>query len=281
MKKSIIFTLAALLFASTSIMAQVNKSLTSEDVQNLLSSTTHVVTTGSNIIYDAVLTKAAKEVWTVTPLNDDSYDTGSEEQSLLAITQDVFEKKPEDNSYLFLTLFQGRKGVRNVSSLPWVVAFPICVDDEDSEIDQTVLIGLLVKSVQNHVEILKWESSIAKKSLDKLYNDNIGSLKGKTIYMMDTDIDKNADRDKVLNRFNGHLKLVGPAEIERLITEKEKDAVIAYTVTGGYCYKLLIGVEDGKVYYYDRSKVAKNFLSRPGFFSNMGMELSELAAPFK
>ena len=280
MKKSIILTLATLFFVSASVTAQVNKSLTSEDVQNLLHSTTHVVP-GGNIIYDAVLTKSAKETWTVTPINTESYDIGNEEQSLLAITQDVFEKRPEDNRYIFLTLFQGRKGVRNVSSLPWVVAFPICVDDEDSEIDQTVLITLLVKSIQNHVELLKWESSIAKKSLEKLYNDNIGSLKGKTIYMMDADIDKNADRDKVLNRFNGHLKLIGPAEIERLITEKEKDAVIAYTVTGGYCYKLLIGVEDGKVYYYDRSKVAKNFLSRPGFFSNMGMELSKLAAPFK
>ncbi len=278
MKKSIILTLAALLFVGTSSIAQVNKSLTSEDVQNLLHSTMHVVTTGSNIIYDAVLTKAAKEVWTVTPLDTESYDIGSEEQSLLAVTQDVFEKKPDDNRYVFLTLFQGRKGVRNVSSLPWIVAFPICVDDKDSEIDQTVLIALLVKSIQNHVELLKWESSIAKKSLDKLYNDNIGSLKGKTIYMMDEDISNALDRDKVLNRFNGHLKLVGPAEIERLITEKEKDAVIAYSVTGGYCYKLLIGVEDGKVYYYNRSKVTNNFIAPAGFTQ---MELGKLAAPFK
>lgn len=279
MRKSIILTLAALLFAGVNLNAQVNKSLTSEDVQNLLSSTTHVVTTGSNIIYDAVLTKAVKENWTVTPFDVEGYDIGSDEQSLLAVTQDVFEKKSEDNRYTFLTLFQGRKGVRNVSNLPWIVAFPICVEDEDSEIDQTILIDLLVKSIQNHVELLKWESSIAKKSLDKIYNDNIGSLKGKTIYMMDGDINKSVDRDKVLNRFNGHLKLVGPAEIERLITEKEKDAVIAYTVTGGYCYKLLIGVEDGKVYYYDRSKV--NGLSPAGFFANMKMELGKLAAPFK
>lgn len=279
MKKNIILTLATLLFVHVSINAQVNKSLTSEDVQNLLSSTTHVVTTGSNIIYDAVLTKAVKENWTITPFDVEGYDIGNEEQSLLAITQDVFEKKPDDNNYTFLTLFQGRKGVRNISNLPWIVAFPICVEDEDSEIDQTILIGLLVKSIQNHVELLKWESSIAKKSLDKIYNDNIGSLKGKTIYMMDGDINKSIDRDKVLNRFNGHLKLVGPAEIERLIKEKEKDAVIAYTVTGGYCYKLLIGVEDGKVYYYDRSKV--NGLSPAGFFTNVNMELGKLSAPFK
>lgn len=278
MKKSIIFTLAMLLIASISATAQVDKSLTSEDVQNLLGSTTYVVTTNSNIVYDAVLSKTAKDVWTVTPIEVEDYNIGSEDQSFLVVTRDVFEKKSEDNQYLFLTLFQGRKGARSVSNLPWIVSFPISVDGEDFEIDETLLIGLLVKSIQNHVELLKWEPSIAKKTLEKLYNDNIGSLKGKTIYMMDEDFNKSLDRDKILNRFNGHLKLVGPDEIERLIKEKDKDAVIAYTVTGGYCYKLLIGVEDGKVYYYNRDKATGNLLFPKGFLQS---DFNKLSAPFK
>lgn len=278
MRKSIILTLAVLLVMSISATAQIDKSLTSEDVQNLLSSTTHVVTTNSNIVYDAVLSNEAKEIWTVTPLEVEGHDFGSDEQSFLVVTRDVFEKRAEDNQYIFLTLFQGRKGVRVVTNLPWIVSFPISVDGKDSEIDETLLIELLVKSIQNHVELLKWEPSIAKKSLDKLYNDNIGSLKGKTIYMMDEDINKSLDRDKVLNRFNGHLKLVGPDEIERLIEDKDKNAVIAFTVTGGYCYKMLIGVEDGKVYYYNRDKVSNNFMYPAGFLQN---EFNKLSVPFK
>lgn len=277
MKKSAI-AIAITLLTTIGLSAQVDKSLTSEDVQNLLGSTTHVVTTNSNIIYDAVLSKAAKEVWTVTPLEVEGHDFGNEDQSFLVITRDVFEKKPEDNSYTFLTLFQGRKGVRNITALPWVVSFPISVDDEDSEVDEAALIGLLVKSVQNHVELLKWEPSIAKKMLEKLYNDNIGSLKGKTIYMMDKDFNQSLDRDKILNRFNGHLKLVGPDEIERLIKDKDKDAVVAYTVTGGICHKLLIGVEDGKVYYYKRDKSNGTILFPKGFLQS---DFNRLSAPFK
>lgn len=276
MKKGIILSLV-MLFTVT-VLAQQNKSLTSEDVQNLLSSTTHVVTTNSNIIYDAVLAKTAGDVWKVTPLELEGEDYGSDDQSFLAVTHDVFEKKPDDNRYIFLTLFQGRKGVRNIGSLPWIVAFPISVDEEDSEIDGSIILELLVKSVQNHVELLKWEPSIAKKPLNSLYNDNIGSLKGKTIYMMDEDISKSIDRDKMLNRFNGHLKLVGPDEIERLIREKEKNAVIAYTVTGGFCYKLLIGVEDGKVYYYNRDKANSSALFPGGFVQ---LDINRIAAPFK
>ena len=278
MKKSTILTLAVLFFTGISATAQVNKNLTNQDVQNFLGSTTHVVTTNSNIVYDAVLSKAAKESWTATPLSTDSYDTGSEEQSFLAITQDVFEKRSEDNRYTFLSLLQGRKGVRNVSGLPWIAAFPIGVEDEESEIDETLLIELLVKSTQYHAELLKQDVSIAKKPLGSIYNSNISLLKGKTIYMMDEDISKAIDRDKTLARFNGHLKLVGPDEIERLITEKEKDAVIAYTVTGGYSYKLLIGVEDGKIYYYDRARANNSFIS-PGGFTQM--DISKLAAPFR
>ena len=278
MKKSIISTLVVLLAACINVSAQIDKSLTSEDVRNLLGSTTHVVTTNSNIIYDAVLSKEAKELWTATPLELKGEDFGSENQSFLVVTRDVFEKKPEDNSYTFLTLFQGRKGVRSVTSLPWIVSFPISVDDEESDVDETALIGLLVKAIQNHVELLKWEPSIAKKTLEKLYNDNIGSLKGKTIYMMDEDISSSIDRDKIINRFNGHLKLVGPDEIERLIKDKDKDAVIAHTVTGGFCYKVLIGVEDGKVYYYKRDKSNGTVLFPKGFSQS---DLTRLSAPFK
>ncbi|MDR0661238.1 MAG: hypothetical protein LBG19_10695 [Prevotellaceae bacterium] len=278
MKRRILLTLVILTALGTNASAQISKSLTSEDVQNLLTSTTYVVITNSNIVYDAVLSNAAKEVWTITPLQVEGYNFGNEDQSFLAVTRDVFEKKAEDNSYTFLTLFQGRRGARDIDNLPWVVSFPISVDDEDTEIDETLLIGLLVKSIQNHVELLKWEPSIAKKALEKLYNDNIGSLKGKTIYMLDEDINQSLDREKILNRFNGHLKLVGPDEIERLIKDKDKNAVIAYTVTGGYCYKLLIGVEDGKIYYYNRDKVNNSFLFPAGFLQS---ELNKLSSPFK
>ncbi len=280
MKRTI--TLLLTLVLSTSIcLAQKNKKLTSEDVQNMLKSTTHVVTTGDNMIYDALLKDAAKECWKVTPLVIGDYDYGSEKQSFLMVTNDVFEDDSE-HGYESLALMQGRVGAKNVGNLPWIVSFPISSKSTPSEIDTELIVELMVMAVQNHVELIKWSPDMAKQSLNKLYNDNVGSLKGKTLYMMDEDVSVNIDREKLVNQFNGHMKLVGPAEIERLIKEKTPDAVISLTVVDKYCYKMLVGVADGKVYYYNRDKIATNKvmsnLYPAGFLQS---DISKIASPFK
>lgn len=279
MKKSILLTLSVLLIASTGIFAQTNKRLTGEDVSKLFASTTHVVTTNENIVFDALLKRAAREDWTITPLETEGESWGDDSQSFLLVTRDVFEKKKDDDGYLFLTLLQGRVGAKDIGNLPWIISLPISSDDYESEVDSDAMLSLLVKSIHNHVELIKAEPSKAKQSLNKLYNGNIKELADKTIYMLDEDISPKIDRDKLLSRFNGHLKLVGPAEIERVVKDKEENAVVSHTVKGGYCYKMLIDAADGTIYYYNRDRIVDGSpLYPPGFLQS---DISKIAAPFK
>lgn len=277
MKKRSIAVLLVLL-VSASLHAQKNKALTNDDVRNFFQSTTHVVNTGDNMIQDAILLNAAKASWTVTPLATGEYDYANPQQSFLIITKDVFEKDKNHHDYRFVALLQGRKGAKNdVADLPWMVSLPLSCDSEDASVDTDLVIALLVSAIQNHVLLIKDKPELAKSSLNKLYNGNVKELAGKTIYMLSEDVSTGVNKDKLVERFDGHLKLADADEIEKHIQNKTPDVVVALATKGGFCYKMLVGVDDGRIYYYDRHKVI-TYVSPAGFLQT---DISRIIAPFK
>jgi hypothetical protein len=263
---------------------------TAGELATFFKSTTYVVTTNDNIIFDAFLNDAVRRFWTVTPykvVDKGEFDAlrTDENSSFLLVTKVTESKDKLKRPYLYLSLLMGSKeSDSSLDMMPEVASIPLACETAEGKISAMMLSPMVI-FVQKHAGNIK-EHSFKDKLMASFqqrlqaYNYNMPQLKGKTIYISKSDVDVKVNIREMEARHGNIFRFVEKDDIARVVSEKEANAAVAFTVhpqgaeKGAYGYKMIMDV-DGALYYYYYETKSKNFLLQKNDFemilSNVGV----------
>jgi hypothetical protein len=124
----------------------------------------------------------------------------------------------------------------------------------------------MVRFLQDHVRLITEHPEMVSQNVYKHYNDNMGDVRGKTLYLVEDELENSVSREAGIRMVYPYdVQIVEPEQIKELIMAGDEDAVFLHKVgpegeqLNARVYKILIGVADGKFYYFDYHKAsAKN-----------------------
>lgn len=241
---------------------------TNDEIQKFMKTKTYVVY-DENIFgsYNKAIKKAVENYWTLTPVEfidakEYAKLKGSYRNSFIIRTKVNFDKDKSNTSYTFLSILLGsNKG--SMESMPDLCSFPLSYYNVDYD-KYHYKMGAILKFMQNHIILTRDNPNLNSKNILRYYNNNTLDLKGKTLYVIEDELDKDVNTAaKIKNFYPGKVVITTSEEIEKVIHAKDPDAVFLHKVGPSKnddklrIYKLILGASDGKLYYFGYHKYKK------------------------
>lgn len=217
--------------------------------------------------YNAFIKKAVKAFWTITPyefieVTDFNVRRLNPEYSFIVLTQTNFEKDKSNSLFNFVNLLQG-KNVNNLGEMPEICAVPLSFAGED-DLEYSYKLGAILLFMQKHAQMISDDPSLTGRKYLKYYNKYIPEVLNKTILVKQGDlVPEIATIDKIKAIYTNKLEIVTEDDIVKAIENKTPNTLILHKVgpmgdkNSGYCFKMLIGSDDAKMYYYNQHKIDK------------------------
>lgn len=253
-------------FLLINIQAQKGYLPTVEDLKHFHTTKTYVVLVDNPLSdYNLEIRAAVEKFWTTTPyefiqIKDFKEKSKDESASFLYLAMINFEKDRTNARYQFLCLSLGGDhfsldDMRDVASVP-VSYYGV---DEDHF---SYKLGIMVRFLQDHVDLITENPTIVSKNVYSYYNRNISHLKGKTLYLIEDELAVDIETEAQIRAIYPYeVKVVNRDYIRELIMAEDEQAVVLHKVgpenqqSKARVYKMLIGVADAKLYYYDYHKI--------------------------
>ena len=264
MKKTIAFLLVICSFIH--LQAQREYLPTKADLDHFHTTKTYVVLEENQLSdYNIEITDAVKNTWDITEyefikMKDFAKMSVDKNASFLYPAGVSFEKDRSNTRYKFLCLSLGGDNV-GLDDLRDVANIPLSYYGVDTD-HYSYKLGTLVRFLQNHVNLITEDQSIVSQNVYKHYNENMGDLQGKTLYLVEEELGREVNSvSKIRSIYPGRVKIVDQDAIKDLIMAKDEDAVVLYKVgpegkkMNARVYKILVGVADAKFYYFEYHKV--------------------------
>lgn len=239
-----------------------------EDIKTFLKTTTYVVLEDNPMAeYNFMIKKAVENSWKITPY---AFITASEfetmrndiSKSFLVKLQVKFSGDKLEATYNFLSVVLGA-GVQKHTDLPDICSVPLSYTSvhEDS---YTYKLESLIRFAQNHIKMLDANPQLISSNIFDHYNKNRKQMKGKELWLLEKDIEKNARGLAKIRKMYPHtVRMVTDEDIEKAIAEKNDKVVYLHKVgpegtrLQARCYKMLIGAGDDQFYYFDYHMISK------------------------
>jgi hypothetical protein len=264
MRKLLLISLQLLITASLLSQAPLP---TVEEGSLLLQSKTCVVLENSPFSeFNPAIREAVTDFWTLTPYEFITIDEFNKRRqdpswSFLVLTESFYERDKSGSAFVFLNLLLGKK-VRNLEDMPEFCAIPLSFADEDADADYGYKLGLVVKFIQQHAGVIIDNPSTPGVRFLKYYNKFVPEIEGKTILAREIDMEPSiASEDEIKSLFSGDFRIVNDTEIRDAIAERRPNTLILHKVgppeetRGAYVFKMLIGTDDARIYYYNNHKI--------------------------
>lgn len=237
-----------------------------EDIEKFYQTTTCVVMTDDIFnTYNSKIKAAVEQNWTITDyefITMDEYKkrNSNPDYSFLISTRILFDDEGTQASYSFLSVVLSDIS-QNLNTMPDLCSFPLSYYDVDYDKYDYKFPAILL-FMQNHINITRDNPNLSTKNIIQFYNKNIESLSGKTLYVIKDELAEEVNTiSEIKNFYDGEVKIVEMEEIEEAI-ENNEEIVFLHKVgppedgdVKARCYKLIIGADDGKLYYFDWHKI--------------------------
>jgi hypothetical protein len=217
--------------------------------------------------YNTLIKKAVKDFWTITPyefieVKDFNIRRMNPGYSFIVLTQTNFEKDKSNSLFNFVNLLQG-KNVNKMGGMPEICAVPLSFAGED-DFDYSYKLGAILSFMQKHAQMISEDPSLTGRKYLKYYNIFIPEVRNKTILLKQEDlVPEIASIDKIKAIYNNKIEIVTEDDIVKAIENKTPNTLILHKVgpvgdkKSGYCFKMLIGADDAKMYYYNQHLIDK------------------------
>ncbi|MDD4639031.1 MAG: hypothetical protein PHT63_04660 [Bacteroidales bacterium] len=230
---------------------------------------TKVVLQG-NTLTDIVLADAVKKNWIISPYEFcyiEEYERIKEDTSFnfLLRTDGIFNKEYEPRLE-YLTLIKGgpefRKGLFMTTEY---ISLPFQSRDDVSGIAHAFLPAFL-NIMQNHI-ISAQKGGLAQ-SKRKSISSYLNELNGRQLIFGVDDIGYQTGEDEIKWTFRNRAEVSDNDIKENAMRDYTKNTAVSLVISpgdsgGGYCYKLLIGSDNHKLYYFRKHRF--NSGKQPGF----------------
>jgi hypothetical protein len=234
-----------------------------EEIKQFLGSKTCIVLEDDPFSsFNAFAKEAVKSFWTITPyefINIVEFNRRrtNPAYSFIVLTQTNFEKDKTGGLFNFANLIQGKK-VSSLSDNPEICAVPLSFAGED-DIEYGNRLGIILAFMQKHAKLISDDPSLTGRKYLKYYNVNAPEVVKKTILVREEDLSPAVGTTEAIKAiYPFAIKIVTEEEIVKAINEKTPNTLILHKVgpvgenRAGYCFKMLIGVDDAQMYYYSQ-----------------------------
>lgn len=248
-------TLSADLFGQATIYTR------KEKLKDLTAKTVKVVMTGDEVL-DEAIKQSVTNAWTISP-----YEFCSSEEFQKIKTDNKFyflivvkgqQRKEAEPGIDLLTMVKGGEGAdKSINDMFEVVTFPFR-SAEDPSGREFLLLPAFLTIMQEHAMSL---TSSEVKAYSSLGATDSKKLRMKQIYFCEDDFSPQVD-EKTLESLDEDIFVEGDdIDPDDVFAEGKFNAVVSYVVaptepvTGSVCYKLLIGADDHKLYWYKKHRI--------------------------
>ncbi|MFW5886312.1 MAG: hypothetical protein ACOCUL_01010 [Bacteroidota bacterium] len=216
--------------------------------------------------YNYVIKEVLEKEWTVTDyefINFNEFDEKRKDPQYSFLYMDIvsFENDKTDAQYKFLFVSLGGDYFRR-NQMPDIVSVPISYANVDEE-SYIYKLGLLVRFMHNHIKLLKEQPDLVDDQLFKYYNNNMGDVKSKTVYLMEHELSKDINSVKRVKSYYPYpIRIVTKEEIAEAIEKRDDNVVFLHKVgpegtkLNARCYKILMGANNANLYYFDFHKIS-------------------------
>ncbi|NBC82035.1 MAG: hypothetical protein GVY19_01510 [Bacteroidetes bacterium] len=264
MNKKIALLLATAFIYVTHISAQTVP--TQDDVQSFFRTKTLVVLENNPLSeFNMIIQNVIKEQWKVTDyefIKETEFEEKRKDPqySFLYTTNVTFANDNTDAVYKFLHLSLGGDYFR-MNQMPDLASVPISFKNVGQE-HWAYKVGIFVRFIQNHVELIRRDPSIISNNVFNHYNENMGDVSSKTLFMLKSELAPEVNSlARIKQVYDFRVKLVEKEDIEEAIDNQDDNVVFLHKVgpegtkLNARCYKILIGAADAKFYYFDYHKI--------------------------
>ena len=257
----LICLLAGMLF-SADLFAQAQIYTRKEKLKDITAKTTKVVLTGDEML-DEALKESVAAAWTMSPYE---FCTNGEFEKLKTSDKFYFllvvkgqQRKESEPGIDMLTLVKGGEGAsKSINDMLEVVTFPLRSAVEPSG-KEFVLLPAFLNIIQEHAQSL---ISSEVKAYSTLSAEDTKKLAIKRIYFSKDDFAPQVD-NKTIESLDEDIIIEDDEEdVDKVFSDGTYNAVISYIVAptepvnGSVCYKLLIGADNHKLYWYKKHKIS-------------------------
>lgn len=253
-------SIPAFCFAQAQITTKKHK------IDDFTSKTTKVVISGDSF-FEAMLEDAVKSNWRVSPYefcSQEEFDElkNSGDYYFLLSTQGQFRKEDAPGIQM-LSLVKGGTGNGKISDMLEIVSIPV-TSLENPDGRELIFLPAFLDIIQNYAEASMardWDAYIGLSN----YNHNLKSIKGLEVMIATEDIEKKVKEGGLLDRYSGKLHTGSYEETDTYMEGNAIGKVVSYTVApedpkpGSHCYKMLIGTDDHKLYYFRKHKITARY----------------------
>lgn len=236
---------------------------TREDLDKFYKTRTMVVMEKNPMLgYNLVIKEVISNEWKITDYEFITYEDFNEKHrfnpnlSFLVMTDVVFTKDKTGAKYKFLHVLLGGDA-QDVRDMPTLCSVPLAYSNVDEE-SYIYKLRTLLRFTQNHIELITKDPSIISSNVFKHYNKNIKGIKGKTLYLVKDELEKDINTiAKIKKVYPMKFQLATREEIEDLIIKRDPNTVFLHKVgpegthLKARCYKVIIGAADANFYYFD------------------------------
>ena len=270
MMKKIFILLFAAILVPVGMSAQAQITTKKVKIEDFSEKVTKIVLSG-NIFYDASLKEAVRERWVISPyefcsMADFQKMCTDGDYYFLIKVKGQFRRESEPGIE-FLSLLKGGEGAeKGLDSMLELITFPYAAVESPSG-RETVFLPLILDAIQKHV-LSSIATDIVAYSPLSAYSNNIVKIRDRKVIMAEDDLSAEVlqDRERYLKE---PLVVTDVDSADSYVTGNDSDAVVSYTVCpedpepGAFCYKMLIDVGDGELYYFRKHRITRK--TGPGF----------------
>lgn len=259
MKKRIAFLAVCMLSASAFPQAPFP---TQRDVDLFMKSKTMVVLEASVFSdFNMYIKGVVEQNWKITPYEFIEYEEFEKlrtdsSYSFLVLTQTSFERDKASVYYNFLNLLLGAD-VKYLSEMPEFCSMPLSYSKVE-EPKYPAKLGLIIDFMQDHVKTIAANPRNTLLKNLSYYNKNANMVKDKMLLVTSADLAGEVNTPtKIKATYPHEFKLVSEDEVIEAIENKEPNTVVVHKVgpedtnKTGWCYKILFGTDDSKLYFFD------------------------------
>ena len=258
----IILALVAMTIIPADLFGQAQIYTRKEKLKDITTKTVKVVMTGDEIL-DEALKQSVTSTWTMSPFEfctqEEFNKIKSDSKFYFLIVVKGQQRKESEPGIDLLTMVKGGEGSdKSINDMLEVVTFPLrsAVDPSGREF---VLLPAFLSIMQEHAQGL---TSSEVKAYSTVGATDSKKLRMKQIYFYEEDFSPTLD-DKVVGSLDEDIFVKDDEqEVDDIFTNGTFNAVVSYVVAptepvnGSVCYKMLIGADDHKLYWYKKHRIS-------------------------
>ena len=250
------------ILASADLFGQAQIYTRREKLKDITAKTTKIVLTGDEIL-DEALKESAAQAWTMSPYE---FCTNEEFQKIKASDKYYFllvvkgqQRKESEPGIDLLTFVKGGEGAsKSIDDMLEVVTFPLRSASEPSG-REFVMLPAFLTIMQDHAQGLIGSEF---KAYSTLGASETKKLKIKQVYFSKEDFAPQVDQ-KTIDALDEDITVEEDDEaVDEIFQRGTFNGVVSYVVApsepvnGSVCYKMLIGADDHKLYWYKKHRIS-------------------------